>query len=79
MTEYIMSPSRTKLFCLAISMALAACTPDPGPEKPTPLPPVKDTVFGDMAGAVDQARSVEATTMQQKQEMDRALEDAEGR
>jgi hypothetical protein len=70
---------RTVLCVLAITTTLAACSPDPGPEKPASPPPVKDTVFGDMAGAVDKARSVEATTMQQKQEMDRAVQEAEGR
>ncbi len=70
--------SRLSLLALAMTTVVAACTPDPGPEKPTPPPPLKDTVFGDMAGAVDKARGVEATTMQQKQEMDRALQEAEG-
>lgn len=77
-TEYIMSTSRNLPLALVLAPILAACTPDPGPQQPEPPPPVKNTVFGDMAGAVDKARAVEATTQQQQQEMDRALQEAEG-
>lgn len=56
---------------------LAACAERQEAEAPEP-PPVEDTVFGDMVGTMDKARAVEGTAMQQKQEIDRALDEAEG-
>jgi hypothetical protein len=40
-------------------------------------PPVEDTVFGELTGAMDKARAVEDTTLQRKEELDRALEQQE--
>lgn len=68
---------RLPMSCLALVATLAACGPDPAPKEPSPLPPVKDTFAGDMAGTMDKARGVEATTMQHKEDMDRAVKDAE--
>lgn len=68
---------RLPMFCLAVLATLTACSPDPAPREPSPLPPVKDTFAGDMVGAMDKARSVEATTLQHKEDMDRAVKEAE--
>ena len=47
-------------------------------EPPAP-PPVQETVFGDAVGTMDRARAVEGVTMQQKQDIDQALDQAEGK
>lgn len=70
---------RTAMLCFVTIATLTACGPDPAPKDPSPLPPVKDTAFGDMVGTMDKARGVEATTMKQKEDMDRSVQEAEGR
>lgn len=65
---------------LAGSLALCAllgCSAENAEERPEP-PPVEETVFDDMVGTMDRARSVEDTTMQHKQDLDRALQESEG-
>lgn len=57
-----------------VATLLAACGSE---QKPAEPPPVEDTVFGDMAGAVDKARAVEGTVQDHKEAMDRALEQNE--
>jgi hypothetical protein len=57
-----------------VASLLAACGSERKPAEP---PPVEDTVFGDMAGAVDKARAVEGTVQDHKQAIDRALEQNE--
>jgi hypothetical protein len=42
-----------------------------------PPPPVKDTVFSDMAAAEDKARAVEATVAEHKEKLDKAIKEAE--
>jgi hypothetical protein len=56
---------------------LTACTERDEADAREP-PPVEDTVFGDMVGTMDKARAVEGTAMQQKKEIDRSLDEAEG-
>lgn len=48
----------------------SADVPEPAP------PPVEDTAFGEMVGTMDKARTVEDTTMQHKEELDRQLDEA---
>jgi len=57
-----------------VASLLAACGSEHKPSEP---PPVEDTVFGDMAGAVDKARPVEGTVQDHKEAIDRALEQNE--
>jgi hypothetical protein len=72
--ELPMSAHRT-LATLVVCCVLSACGSDQDePREPTP---VKDTVFGDAVGTMDKARAVEETTMQHKEDLDRAMEDAE--
>jgi hypothetical protein len=54
----------------------AACGSEPQPE-PEPMTPT-DTFAGDQIRAIERAQAVEATTMQSKQAIDRALEENEG-
>lgn len=62
---------------MLFAMLLAACgSTDEAAKRPQP-PPVKDTAFGDMVGTMDKARGVEATMEQDKQALDRALEQSE--
>jgi len=65
--------------CSVVSLALvasllAACGSE---AKPTAPPPVEETVFKDMSGAVDKARAVDGTIQEQKESMDRALDENE--
>ncbi|HEU4652465.1 MAG TPA: hypothetical protein VFS47_00680 [Steroidobacteraceae bacterium] len=59
-----------------MSGCFAACGSHEEPKQPDP-PPVKDTAFGDMVGTMDKARSVQDTTLKQKEAMDRQLEQQE--
>lgn len=67
-----MKPIRGIVVAAAIACALSACGKTES-KRPDP-PPVKDTAFGPMVGAMDRARSVEGTTMQHKDNIDKALE-----
>lgn len=58
-------------------LLLTACGSSGEPERPAP-PPIEDTAFGEMAGALDKARSVEATTLEHKEAIDRAIDRSEG-
>ena len=66
-----MSAAHRLLAALLVSAALTACGGESEPKE------AKGTVFDDMVEAKDKARAVEDTTMQHKQNMDRALDDAE--
>jgi hypothetical protein len=57
---------------LIVCLGLCACGAQEEP------PAVKDTVFGDAVGTMDKARAVQDTTLQHKEDLDRALESAEG-
>ena len=59
----------------ALSLVLSACG---SRHESEPTPAVEDTAFGDMTGAMDKARGVEDTLQQQKENMDRSLQEAEG-
>lgn len=56
------------------ALMLAACGSEQKPAEPLP---VHDTAFRDMAGTMDKARGVEATLQQQKEALDRKLQDNE--
>jgi hypothetical protein len=68
------SRNRSLLSLALVASLLAACGSEP---KPTEPPPVEDTAFGDMAGAVDKAHAVEGQVMEHKEAIDRALEQNE--
>ena len=57
-----------------VASSLAACGSE---QQPAERPPVEETVFADMAGAVEKARAVEDQLEDHKQAMDRALEQNE--
>jgi len=61
------------LCCL---MTFSACVSREDPPRPEP-PPLQETVFREVVGTMDKARSVEDTTMQRTQELDEALEKSE--
>jgi len=61
---------------VAALLLLTACGAQDEP-RPEP-PPVEDTAFGDMVGTMDKARAVEDTTLQHKEDIDRALQESEG-
>jgi hypothetical protein len=69
-------PAHRTLAALVICGALSAC--GGGQEEPREPMPVKDTVLGDAIGTMDKARAVEDTTMQHKEDLDRAMDEAEG-
>jgi len=62
------------LAALLVCFGLVGCGDQ---SKTTEPPPVKDTVAGDLVGTMDRARGVEDTSMQHKEELDRALDAAE--
>jgi hypothetical protein len=65
------SSNGSVLALVFITSLLAACGSE---QKPTAPPPVEDTVFRDMSGAMDKARAVDGTVQEQKESLDRALE-----
>jgi hypothetical protein len=56
---------------------LAAACGGTGEEEQRQPPPVEDTAFGDAVGTMDRARAVEDTTLQHKQDLDRAIDEQE--
>ena len=66
-----------------LMVALAGCGAPPADEQEAEVAPDPDsqraekTVFDDMIQTQDRARAVEGTVMESKQELDRALEQAE--
>ena len=71
----VMTTIQRIAFASAVATLLVGCgsaeAPDPEP------PPVDETVFGDMAGTIDKARSVEDVTLQRKEELNKAMEESE--
>lgn len=57
-----------------VTAMLAACGSKP---ESAPPPPVEDTAFGDMAGAMDRARAVEDSLQEHKEALDRTLQQNE--
>lgn len=68
------SRSRSVLAIALMASLLAACGSQ---QQPTEPPPVEETAFRDMAGAMDKARAVEDTLQQHKEALDRTLQDHE--
>lgn len=64
---------------VCVLSCLAACGPaaDAPPPESAPMQ-VEDTAFGDMSKAMDKARTVEDTTLQHKEDLDRRLEQEGG-
>lgn len=56
------------------ALLLTACGSE---QKPAEPPPLKDTAFGDMAGAMDKARGTEATLQQGQEARDHKLQEDE--
>jgi hypothetical protein len=65
-----------RLTLLAVGLALSACGASQDESREPPL--VEETVFGDAVGTMEKARAVEDTTRQHKEDLDRAMEAAEG-
>ena len=61
---------------LLVSLLLAACGSADEPRKPPP--PVEETVFRDVAvKPVEKARNVENVVMEQKRDVDQAVDESE--
>jgi hypothetical protein len=58
---------------LMLGFVLAACGSGGKEEERQPSRPANDSVSRDMFRPIEKARSVEGTTMQHKQDMDRAI------
>jgi hypothetical protein len=56
------------------ALLLAACGSE---QKPAEPPPLEDTAFRDMAGAMDKARGAEVTLQQGQEARDRKLQEQE--
>lgn len=68
---------RATVPCLMLFCSLAACGKQEEPLEDPPLK-VEDTVFGDMTQTIERAKSVEATTLEHKEALDRAIDAEEG-
>jgi hypothetical protein len=67
-------PTRAVLMSFALAAAVS-CSPSSDEQKPKEPPPIKDTVFKDtVVTPLDKAHSVEGTVMQQKQDVDKAID-----
>jgi hypothetical protein len=61
---------------LLVSLLLAACGAADEPRKPPP--PVEDTVFRDtVVTPIDKAKNVENVVMEQKRDVDQAVDESE--
>jgi hypothetical protein len=65
---------RTTVGLLCLVSGLAGCGSHDTPHAGAPPMQVEDTAFGDMTGTMGRARSVEGTTLQHKEDLDRAVE-----
>lgn len=65
---------RVTIGLLCVLTCLGACGQQPEEKREEAPMKVEDTAFSDMTKTMDRARSVETTTMQHKEEVDRALE-----
>jgi hypothetical protein len=68
------SRNRSVLSLALVASLLAACGSEQQAAAP---PPVEDTAFGDMAGAMDKARAVEGVVQEHKDAIDRTLQQNE--
>jgi hypothetical protein len=68
---------RGLIVLLAASVQLGCSSEENASPREAP-PPVEETVFGDTVSTLDKARAVEATVLQQKEELDRAVRQSEG-
>ena len=65
---------RATIGLLCVLAGLAVCGNQAEEENKKEPMKLEDTAFGEMTSTMDRARSVETTTMQHKEELDRALE-----
>lgn len=67
-----------RLCCSLIAvMLLGGCEPS-DESQPSGTPPVEARPLDEMTGAMDKARAVQDTTLQHKEDLDRALRENEG-
>ena len=59
---------------LLIVSSIAACSSKQEEQAEAPPMKVEDTAFGDMTQTMERAKAVEGTTMQHKEDVDKALE-----
>ena len=57
-------------------LTMHGCGTSEAPEE-SASPPIEETAFGDMVGTVDKSRAVEGVVMQQKEDIDQALQESE--
>lgn len=72
-----MNATERSLAALLVAIAVSAC--GGGQEKSEAPLPVEETVFGDAAGTMEKARAVEDTTLRHKDDLDKALDAADGK
>jgi hypothetical protein len=73
-----MTTTNQVVLLLSTLSLVYACGGSEEAGRPAP-PPVEETVFKDMAGAVDKAHDVEDTTKQRTEQLNEALEASESR
>ncbi len=60
-----------------VILTMTGCGASETPEE-SQSPPIEETAFGETVGTLDKARAVEGTVMQQKEDIDQALQESEG-
>lgn len=71
-----MKVNQSVLAAAVLAAALAGCESSKE-EAPSRAPPVEDTAFGDMVGAMDKARAAEDAVRQHKESLDEAIAESE--
>lgn len=69
---------RRVLIVLLASALQFGCGGDEGASERDSPTPVEETVFGDTVSTLDKANAVQGTVLEQKEELDRAIDESEG-
>lgn len=70
------STNQVALLLSALALVCACSSSEEGRPEP---PPIEETAFKDMAGALEKAHSVEDTTLQRTEQLNEAIEASESR
>lgn len=73
-----MRASRVLIVLLACTLQFGCGSGDSAVQRESP-PPVEETVFGDTVSTLDKAHAVQDTVLEQKENLDRAISESEGR
>ena len=72
-----MRTHRVLIVLLACTLQFGCGSDESATQREAP-PPVEETVFGDTVSTLDKANAVQDTVLEQKEELDRAINESEG-